>query len=79
MTATCVLMIVNPIGGRITLDIDMSAWPVIPQVGDTMFWHPDWGGERVEARYVSSDGIELYLGRVGEHSVADHLAAGWTR
>jgi hypothetical protein len=74
--AHCVLFVV-PSVRRLSIDIDMSSWPVIPQVGDVMFWDSGWGGQTVEARYVSSDGIELYLGRVGESEAADFVKAGW--
>lgn len=79
MKAHCVLMIAGAPWGRLSIEIDMSSWPVIPQVGDTMFWNGDWGGHTVESRYVSSDGIELYLGRVGPHDVDSFIAAGWQK
>lgn len=76
MKAHCVLFVI-PTVERLTLDVDLTGWPVIPAVGDVFFWNDGYGGQTVETRYVSKDGIELYLGRIGAHDVETFVAAGW--
>jgi hypothetical protein len=71
-------LVIRVAGEPKTLSRDDLEFPVVPVVGDDVFWNDDWGGMRVEYRYVGLDYIELGLGHIGKHEVDAFIDAGWT-
>ena len=60
-----------------TLSREDIAFPVVPQVGDGVIWHGDWGVETCIYRYVGPDYIEVGLSPHGAKDVDAFVEAGW--